>query len=300
LIYPKLKGAAMKRLSEIGVTKVEDVKNVTGNDTFYVLSSIFNTNNKVSKRLLERKLKVLNGIEPFLMKVINDDEKVYYLSYGIKNSTFDHMFLGGIAYYINRKIFVFTTKRILMIKYRGKFKPAELYSEIPYQHIVKVKSTLLGNISLHFSDSRKELFTGIPKADRRFINNIFAKLKENGIAGKEIGSVLNLCPHCFERVDGFPHECSKCHGKFKSPNKTALLSLIFPGIGDIYLGHKGFGVLQVVGGLLVWLSFIIPQAATATSEASSPTILGALILFVAMHGIDSLVTMNTAKKGIYP
>jgi hypothetical protein len=290
----------MKSLSEIGVTTVEDAKNVTGNDSFYVLSSIFHTDTKVSKRILERKLKVLKGIEPFLMKVIKDDEKVYYISYGIKNSTIDHMFLGAIAYYINRKIFIFTTKRILMVKYHGKFKPSELYSEIPYQHIVKVKSTLLGSIRLYFSDGKKELFTGIPKVDRRYINNIFTKLKEKGIAGKEVGSVLNLCPHCFERVDGFPPACSKCHGKFKSPNKTALLSLIFPGMGDIYLGHKGFGVLQLIGGLLVWLSFLIPQPATATSEASSPTLLGALILFVAMHGIDSLVTMNTAKKGIYP
>lgn len=290
----------MKRLSEIGVTTVEDVKNVVGNDSFYVMNSIFSTNNKVPKRILERKLKVLNGIEPFLMKVIKNDEKVYYISYGIKNSMFDHMFLGAIAYFINRKIFVFTNKRIVMVKYHGKFKPSELYCEIPYQHIVNIKSTLSGNIKLHFSDGKKELFTGIPKVDRRYISTIFAKLKENGIAGKEIGSVLNLCPHCFERVDGFPHECTKCHGKFKSPNKTALLSLIFPGIGDIYLGHKGLGVLQVLGGLLVWLSFSIPQPATATSEASGPTLLGALILFVAMHGIDSLVTMNTAKKGIYP
>jgi hypothetical protein len=58
--------------------------------------------------------------------------------------------------------------------------------------------------------------------------------------------------------------------------------------------------LQTIGGLFVWLSFIIPQPATATSEASGPTLLGALILFVAIHGLDSLVTMNAAKKGIYP
>jgi hypothetical protein len=290
----------MKTLSEIGINGIEDVKNVSDDNSSYVLSSIFLTKNKVSKRIVNKKLKIVKGIEPFLGKVIKDDEKVYYVSYGIKNSTFDHLFLGAIAQYLNRKIFIFTTKRIVMIKYKGKYKPSELYSEIPYQHIINAKKTLFGNMKLLFSDGKTNLFVGIPKVDKRFINDIFSKLKDKGVAGQEVGGVLNLCPHCFERVFGFPQQCNACRGKFKSPKTTAILSLVFPGIGDIYLGHKGFGLLQAVGGTLVWIGFLVPQAATATSAASAPTLLGALFLFAFMHGLDSAVTMNTAKKGIYP
>jgi hypothetical protein len=290
----------MKTLAEIGVHGIDDVKNATEDGSSYVLSSIFNTKNKVSRGLLKRKMKIVKGIEPFLLRVIKDDEKVYYVSYGVKNSTFDHLFLGAIAHYINRKIFVFTTKWILMIKYKGKYTPSQLYGEIPYQHIVKVKSTIFANMQLFFSNGNKNLFVGIPKADRRFINDIFSKFNGKAAAGQEAGGVLNLCPHCFERVDGFPKQCGACRGKFKSPKTTALLSLLFPGIGDIYLGHKGFGLLQAIAGAFVWIGFLVPQPATATSAASAPSMVGAIIIFALMHGIDAAVTMNTAGKGIYP
>jgi hypothetical protein len=290
----------MKTLAEMGIKRLEDLQNVKENDSPYVLGSIFDSKSKVPKRILKRKLKILKGVEPFIMKALRSDEKVYYVSYGIKNSTFDHMFLGAIAHYINRKLFVFTTRRILMVKYKGKYLPSQLYSEIPYPHIAGVKSTLFGNFKLNFSDGKKDLFVGIPKPDRKFINNLFAKLKSGGVSGQETGSVINLCPHCFERVEGFPKLCHACRGKFKSAKTTSILSLIFPGIGDIYLGHRGFGAMQVAGGFFVWLSFFMPQLSANTAQAGAPSLLGAILVFTLMHGIDSAVTYTTAKKGIYP
>jgi hypothetical protein len=290
----------MTTLESLGIMKIEDIGKVGPNNSPYLVEHIFGLTKKPSKSLTKRKLKILNAVDPVLLRMLAPDEKVYYLSYGVKNSTFDHMFLGWIAVYLNRKIFVFTTKRIIMVKFRGNYKPADLFSEIPYGHIREAKSTLLGSFRVEYSNGRKDLFVGMPGVDRKVFLEIIATMKKSSSASGQTGDVVNLCPHCFAHVAGFPKECQVCKGKFKNPRLTALLSLAFPGLGDIYLGHTQFGVFQVLGGIAVWATVLIPQAATTTQAASSPTLLGCAIVFVMVHGLDSLVTYKTARKGIYP
>ena len=50
---------------------------------------------------------------------------------------------------------------------------------------------------------------------------------------------------------------STCGGAFKSPNKAAWLSFIFPGVGDWYLGHRGMAILELIGSSFLWLALVI-------------------------------------------
>jgi hypothetical protein len=249
--------------------------------------------------MLKTKLKILNGVDDVLMKMLGQNEMVYQISYGIKNSVFDHMFLGWMAIYLNRKIFIFTTKRIIIVKYSGKFKPSELFCEIPYTHIDRVKSTFFRNMEIVFTDGTKSLFTGMPMADQKVFIEVVNKMAESKIE-KTNGGTIDLCPHCYCHIESFPAQCPNCKGKFKNPVLTACLSLLFPGIGDIYLGHKGFGILELLTGALVWFGFSAAQFGAAGQLSASKAIIGVAILFVIMHGVDALVTYRTARKGIYP
>lgn len=43
------------------------------------------------------------------------------------------------------------------------------------------------------------------------------------------------------------HSCPSCEAGFKSANTATLLSLAFPGIGDFYLGHLRFALMEMSG-----------------------------------------------------
>lgn len=99
------------------------------------------------------------------------------------------------------------------------------------------------------------------------------------------GSILGTCPACGNKVSMYAPSCPSCGHPFPaqaqqlakktwSPGIAALLSLVFPGAGQIYKGQVAAGLLWfffVIGG---YFMFIIPGLvlhivcifAAATSE----------------------------------
>ena len=265
----------------------------------YVFEQIFRVDSRTARGLSKRKFKLLKAFDGLLRKMLLDGEKVYYVSYGVETSFLESLFLGWVMYYLNRRAFVFTTRRILLIQFGGKYRPAALHAQIPYANIKKVRPTSLGNFQLTFNNGTKSLFTKMPKYDRktfmRVIDFLKGKLSDVPASG---GSVENLCPHCFRMIGAFPRSCPTCNGKFKSASRAGLLSLIFPGLGDMYLGHRGFAVLEILGALIVWVAFFAPEE--GVQIAPIDYLVGALIVFALMHGLDALVTAKIGRKGLYP
>ena len=68
-----------------------------------------------------------------------------------------------------------------------------------------------------------------------------------------------------------------------------LRSLILPGWGDIYLGHRVLGFLELLGALMVWLIVIVLVADGAVGTG--------LIFLIFCNGIDALLTLHMARKG---
>jgi hypothetical protein len=69
-------------------------------------------------------------------------------------------------------------------------------------------------------------------------------------------------------------------------------SLLLLGLGDIYLGHRFLGGMEMLGSVIVWLvalSFMI------TGNPEQVTI--GLIILLMVNGLDSLLTLHMAKKG---
>ncbi len=266
----------------------------------YKFDSIFNDSKWLERGLSKNKFKLLFSVNSLLKKILLSDEQVFYISWGVKSSFFDQFFSGSLMYYINRKAFVFTTKRIVLIQLKGKFKIWELVSQIPYKHVSKIKQTLFGNLKIFFTNGESSLFVHMPKIDRKKISVISDMVHDK--IGTELihGGVDNLCPHCFTVVEQFPAQCDNCKKPFKSIKKAGFLSLLFPGLGDLYLGHRLIGCIEIFTGLLVWFSIIASGNENGEPVTVVERTISAAILFVIMHGADALVTFNTAKKGIYP
>lgn len=102
----------------------------------------------------------------------------------------------------------------------------------------------------------------------------------------------NLCPACYRALPAKISSCPKCRAQFKNPRKAALRSLLLPGWGDIYLGHRLLGGLELLGSLLVW------GIGVGLLLSNDPAGLGvAIVLLLIYNGFDSLLTLHMAKKG---
>jgi len=280
--------------------KYEDVLALKDHGLPYRFDQIFRTESWGARRASKQKLKILQAFEPLLSRMLRPDELVYYVCYGVQNSAFEQAFLGWVAFYLNRRVFVFTTQRVLVVQFGSGYVPDDLKSELPYANITDAKGSLLGGLRLHLADGRKMVFSGMPGPDRKTVVTIVTTLRGEPAAGAgPKAGLVNLCPHCYQPVSGYPIECASCHGRFKSARIAGLLSLVFPGFGDMYLGHRLFAAMEILGAGLVWLGLLL-SAAEEPPLSSSELATVAAVLFALMHGIDAAVTYHVGRKGIYP
>jgi hypothetical protein len=177
---------------------------------------------------------------------------------------------------------------------------------VPYEAIRGFAKRTLGYIGLVLADGRKLCVTGIPGRDRKAIRAFLQARMARVPAGAARGAGRqNLCPHCYEPVAGLPARCPHCQGAFKSGARAGWLSLLMPGLGDLYLGHRALGAAELFGVLAMW-SVLIPGAfatwwestRTAGDAAGIAFVLG--VAFTFAHGIDALITRRTGRKGLHP
>jgi hypothetical protein len=83
-----------------------------------------------------------------------------------------------------------------------------------------------------------------------------------------------------------------------------LRSLIFPGLGHWYLGHRGFALLEMCSAAFLWLALVIlPLLTPADPKLSPPDAsywLTAAFIILVVHGIDAMMTQHFARKGHHP
>ena len=90
---------------------------------------------------------------------------------------------------------------------------------------------------------------------------------------------------------------------------VTLDSLAFPGLGDFYLGHKGFATLELLGGLFAWFVTVVDPLVSGglvDAETGEVLIVGTgywitIAIFIGfMHSMDAIMTHHFAQKGHHP
>lgn len=264
----------------------------------YLYHHIFQDQGLFAKRRLGRKFRIVQAVDAFLNQVLEPDEKVFHVTYGVLNSVLEQLFIGWVTNIINRKAFIFTSKRLLLVQLKGKEKLGELKAVISYAGIKRLKKTWYGLLKIDLNNGKAYSFIGVPKGDLKFIASTIQGLIEKTSSGDSKDGLINLCPACGARVEGFPPSCAACGKPFKNAAKAAWLSLLFPGLGDFYLGHHGLAALEMIGTAFVWLSIFIPDEKEPLTGLELA--ITAVIFFAIVHGTDAVITWNTARKGIYP
>jgi hypothetical protein len=266
----------------------------------------------LARRREAARQRLLKKLDAKLAKVLRPGERVRFVTKGSMASRAEQFFAGhAVAYHINLRALVFTTERVLLIHVGAFSRPRGLVSELSYGSIRKLRSTWSGFCEVKLANGRTHRFSGVPRADRKFLRDFLAKMMPEAAAmgGVDLSEtsdgLVHLCPHCYTALAGRPRACARCGGGIKSARIAALLSFGLPGLGNWYLGHRWFAVFEMISAVMLWVVFVIrPLRVEISYRDGEP--LGAsfwafLIGVVALiHVIDATVTYNFGRKGHHP
>jgi hypothetical protein len=277
----------------------------------YDYVTLFSGDGFFARRRAKQRFKLLKNLDDRLRRILQPDERVYYITTGTTVSLVEQFFVGWAARYLNNRAIAFTTDRLLLVHINSRKRPRGLVSQIRYEEIAAIKSTWNGVCQVRLRDGKKLKFLKVLRAERKFLHG-FLKDIVNPVPlqpGERVEAPEHLCPSCFAVVPGRPADCPSCAAAFKSARTAMVLSLIFPGIGDFYLGHRRFALLEMAGGLFVWFGLVVLPLLTAgeidpvTGEVIAHDAafwMVNMVIIGAAHLIDAAMTRHFALKGHYP
>lgn len=235
----------------------------------------------------------LQRVGDVLRQFLDDDEQVLGVTHGVTAHTWEMFFIGWMAYMVNGTTVVRTQKRLLFVHTDGAGNPFSYVNQVPLSAVKKASSGWLsGSLSLKLGTGRLQLVR-MNKAEAKAMQ---AAIPVNKAAqgGREF-----LCPSCGTSTTEHGSPCVSCGVELKSPSTAALRSMIVPGLGDWYLGHRGTAVLEMIGGVFGWFLLGTSAVAWLTGQAGVEAVVVWLVLVLIGHSIDAAVTYAQGKKGMY-
>lgn len=245
------------------------------------------------RRRDRKRAEMLRKAEPVLKRALDPMEVVRFVTSGARQLAWGLVTAGSMNPFTNRTTFVLTDRRILLIHTNRRQWPRMFASQLPLERI----ETATGRHSYIFIRSGREqlMFHGTKRGEAKYLRRLL------DTTPVDEGGWQNLCPRCFLAMDDAPAFCPRCGERFKSPRKAALRSLIFPGLGDFYLGYRGYAVLQTVGAAFLWGLFVTVLVPAVRARGFSGVLIALPVLaFLALvHGGDAILTRAKARSGLH-
>lgn len=286
------------------VNDPSDLAHVAQADLPYRFDQIFSATGFGAKRLEKKRLKLMKAIDEPVRSFLAEGETVEFVTWGVEYSFAEHYFMGVWAQIMNRRAVILTNKRILLMQISSRNKVLQLKSQVRYTAISKFAKAMLGYTALVLRDKKTLYLTGVPGKDRKQLKERIAAHMEAVRTEAPSPGMDFLCPHCGHKVVGLPERCTKCAKGFKSGAKAGWLSLVFPGLGDMYLGHRMLGIMEIMGALFAWgfFGFAFLSPGGEMGGGLDVVSLGVVVtmVFCFVHLPDAWITRRMGLKGIYP
>lgn len=264
----------------------------------FALREIFSVAKKGGYRSARNKLrvKILGAVSGILPDLLQENEQVLRVAHGVAYHPAEAVFGNGILTMLyNYYAILCTDRRVLFININSRVnRPTHYLFQMPYAALKKVKTGLVfGSFSLYPHKGKRRVFNYIKRyAAKELKQFIDEKIAAQPAAAPQTAHYEDICPSCFTPITKGLTGCPHCQAGFKTPAKAALRSLVLPGLGDMYLGHRFLGSLELIGSLVV-LSVIVSMIASGAPEGLTL----AVIVFLFYNGFDGALTYYMGKKG---
>ena len=242
------------------------------------------------------KVRILKSVFEKANKILNSGEQVGRIGKGAAYYPAELILGNGyLTMLYNQYAILCTNKRLLFVNINPRVTRVTHYVfQIPYEDIKLIKKGLLfGHFIIKRHQGRRRVYTAV----KRFLLNDmkdFVEKRSTGIDGNPTTqpSPEKLCPACFSPLEDKLTQCPQCSIEFKKPKTAFLKSLILPGWGDMYLGHRLLGVFELMGSAIVWLIVISLMLSGAGENLAI-----AVTIFLFYNLMDGLLTYHMANKG---
>jgi predicted Zn finger-like uncharacterized protein len=242
------------------------------------------------------KIRILKAIRGALEKALQDGEKVLRIGRGTAYYPAEIFFGNGfLTMLYNHYAIVGTDQRLLFININSRIdRPTHYFFQMLYKTIKKVNRGFFGSsLTLYPMRGKRRTFLYVKGYMSKELKElILAKRNSIGSVAHPYEPLEPLCPSCFAPLRSGLVRCPSCQVDFKEPRKALLRSLLLPGLGDIYLGHRSLGVLELMGAFLLWGVVIL-----AFLTVGKAGLLAALLPLLLYNGLDGLLTYHMARKG---
>jgi hypothetical protein len=258
-------------------------------------NQIFSPNRKGSYRSRRNtlKVKILLAVSEVMDKLLSQGETVMRVGKGIAYYPTEILFGNGwLTMMYNHYAILATDQRLLFININSRMQRTTHYLfQILYEDIKKIKRGLLGSLVFQRAKSKRRVFNGVKRFVSKELKDFITEKKEHSVS--ELREVLEyLCPSCHVPLQKGLQVCPSCKSAFKEPRNASLRSLLLPGLGDLYLGHRALGGLELAGSLIVWAYVLLSLLG---GETEALFLAGVLLLFYNCG--DAVLTYHMAKKG---
>lgn len=284
------------------IKKPAELLALPADSTPYRFANFIRVDGFFRRRLAKRKLRVLKASDAAVRQLLRPGEEVFFLTDGIRTSLFEQFFIGWAAYFYNYMAFAFTNQRVIFIHLKGRKKRGAYLGQLEYDHLRKITVSMLGSFILKLTNGSAVVFGSVPRSDGKYLKNFLnSTIEGQAVLEKGAVGIEHLCPRCFSSQTVGPKMCPSCGLALKTPRKAALLSLLMPGLGDIYLGSQTLGSLELAGMLFLW--FTVGQATYSSIQEGADVVQAMtfpILFFLFLHPIDALKAHHMGKKGLLP
>ncbi len=276
-------------------TAYPELLNISGDkfDLLEIISPDKKGNYKHGKNKL--KVKILKAASEKAAGILADGEKVMRVASGTAYYPSELFFGNGyLTMLYNHYAILCTESRLVFININTRVtKPTHYLFQLPYNQIKNVKKGLIfGRLIFNKKQGKRRLFNSVKRYMMKEVAEFVSGKLTEAPESQTSNLLENICPSCFKALPKGLAACSACAAAFKSPQKAALRSLVLPGLGDIYLGHKLLGSFELMGALFVWLMIL-----TVITPGVAGGWVVALMILLFVNGFDGIMTYFMGKKG---
>jgi predicted Zn finger-like uncharacterized protein len=242
------------------------------------------------------KIKIFKAVHDVLGELLEDGEKAMRIGKGTAYYPAE-IFLGNgfLTMMYNYYAIVCTNRRILLININPRMtRRTHLLFQVPYEEIKKVKKGIfLNHLIISRTNAKRRVFTSVKRhVLKELIEFITVKKDALRQAEPRKESLENICPSCFVPLKKGLVTCPYCKVRLKEPKKAFFKSLLLPGWGDLYLGHRALGILEMLGSVIVWVVVI-----NFVRQGGVEGLASALFVLMLYNGYDGVLTYHMGKKG---
>ena len=284
--------------------------NAVGKDLPFDAEAMFpRTTGYFVTRANDRRVELLDQLKPVLAKALWPNEEIRYAARTVRYDLLEAFFAAHLAsLFLNQIALVLTDQRLLIIYVDSKGRPADIKNQVRLSQILGVRRRGLGShLMLKLQDGTKLDFVNMARRDRDVLLAALP-MPEKGQARATRGEACleYLCPSCLKVVPGRAgniRECpnESCRVPFRSARKAASMSLVLPGVGEMYLRHFYYGIVAcLVSLLLTAVAAYFVMVAWFSGGADDWAVAGVMIAVVVLGPrlLYAGLTLHMGHKGI--